>query len=176
MEEKENAMVYDYKTIKIKREMETITQDVYENLGWELTNTSSVEGSIFNVNLSFKRNRKIENKNELLKLQTKIDNCLATIENFQRKKKNAGFVPSLSTGIVGSLTFGGGMSLIMTVGGMAAMIGGIALGLAGIGICSVSYPIFKRINRKTNEKLIPMLDSEYDKLSDLCEEANKIRK
>ncbi len=176
MEQKENVLVYDYKTIRVKREMETLTADIYENLGWELTNTSSVESSLFSVSLSFKRNRKIENKNELLKLQTKVDNTLATIENLQKKKKNAGFGASLTTGIIGTLIFGGGLSMTMLLKGLGAIIGGSALGIFGAGVCALAYPIFKKINKKVNEKLMPIIDSEYDKLSDLCEEASKIAK
>ena len=67
----ENVISYDYKTIKVKRNIETLVCDTYENLGWQLTNTSSVEGSIFYVNLSFKRDRKVQNKVELLKLDRK---------------------------------------------------------------------------------------------------------
>lgn len=43
----ENAITYDYKTIKVKRSIETLVTDTYESLGWSLTGTSSVEGSLF---------------------------------------------------------------------------------------------------------------------------------
>lgn len=171
----ENVTSYDYKTIKVKRSIETLVCDTYENLGWELTNTSSVEGSLFHINLSFKRDRKIGNKVELLKLQERADNVIASIELLQNKKKNAGFVPALTTGIVGTLTFGGGMSITMLVEGVGYMIGGIALGVVGAGICALAYPLFKRINRKKGDNIQPILESEYDKLADICEEAGKLR-
>ena len=171
----ENSITYDYKTIKVKRSIETLVCDTYENLGWELTNTSSVEGSIFYINLSFKRSRKIENKVELLKLQERADSVVATIDNLQSKKKNAGFVGSLSTGIVGALTFGGGMSMCMLLRGVGYMIGGIALGLVGAGICAIAYPIFKKVNKKKTTEIEPILESEFDKLSDICEQAAKLR-
>lgn len=171
----ENAMIYDYKTIKVKRSVETLVCDTYENLGWELTNTSAVEGSLFHINLSFKRNRKIENKVELLKLQEKVDNTIANIDALQNKRKNAGLVGALSTGIAGALVFGGGMSMTMLLSGVGYMIGGIALGLVGAGICALSYPIFKKINKKKNTEINPILECEYDKLADFCEQAVKLR-
>lgn len=171
----ENAVTYDYKTIKVKRSIETLVCDTYENLGWELTNTSSVEGSIFYINLSFKRDRKIQNKVELLKLQDKADNVVANIENLQNKKKNAGFVGALSTGIIGTLIFGGGMSMSMLLSGVGYLIGGIALGLVGAGICALAYPLFKKVNKKKNVEIQPILESEYDKLSDICDQAAKLR-
>ncbi len=172
-----NTLVYDYKTVKVKREMETITTDVYENLGWELCSTSADVGSIFYVNLSFKRNRKIENKVELAKLQTKVDSALATIEQLQLKQKNAGFVPALITGIAGSLVLGGGMSMAMLLtANIGAFIGGIALGVVGIAICLANVAIYKANHNKQISQIQPLLESELDKLADLCEEASKLTK
>lgn len=171
----ENAVTYDYKTIKVKREIETLVCDTYENLGWKLTNTSSVEGSIFYVNLSFKRDRKIEGKVELLKLQEKADAIVSNIESLQSKRKSAGIAESLSVGIVGALVFGGGMSMTMLLKGVGFMIGGIALGLVGLAIAGVAYPIFKRVNKRKATAITPILESEYDKLADICEEAQKVQ-
>lgn len=172
----ENAITYDYKTVKVKRNIETLVCDTYENLGWELTSTSSVESSLFYVNLSFKRNRKIENKIDLLKLQEKADNAIANIEMLQNKKKNAGLVGALTTGIVGTLTFGGGMSMTLLLSEtLGYVIGGVALGVVGIGICALAYPLFKKINKKKNAEIEPLLESEFDKLSDICDEAVKLR-
>ncbi len=171
----ENAITYDYKTIKVKRSIETLVCDTYESLGWELTNTSSVEGSLFFINLSFKRNRKIAGKVDLLKLQERADSTIAIIDALQSKKKNAGMIGALSTGIAGALVFGGGMSMCLLLKGVGFMIGGIALGIVGAGVCALAYPLFKRINKKKNTQIEQMLESEYDKLADICEQANKIR-
>lgn len=171
----ENVVSYDYKTIKVKRDIETLVCDTYEALGWQLTSTSAVEGSLFHVNLSFKRNRKIANKVELLKLQEKADTAISNIETLQNKKKNAGFVGALSTGIVGALTFGGGMSMSMLLHQVGYLVGGIALGVVGIGICLLAYPLFKKTNKKQTAQIQPILESEYDKLADICEESNKLK-
>lgn len=168
----ENAITYDYKTIKVKREYETIVCDAYENLGWELTNTSASENSLFYINLSFKRNRKIENKMELTKLQEKVDNILANIENLQTKKKNAGVVEGISTGVVGALIFGGGMSMSMlNTASVGLLVGGIAIGIVGIAVGLLGWLVFKKINKKKNTKIQPILESEFDKLADVCEQA-----
>lgn len=176
MNNNENSVSYDYKAIKVKREMETITIDTYQSLGWQLTNTSSVESSLFHLNLSFKRNRKITNKTELLKLQSQADNTLNEIENIQNKKRSAGTIASLSVGIIGSLVLGGGMSMVMVLGSTFGMIGGIALGLIGIGICTSAYPIYKKIHRNKNQAFDPMLETQLDKLADISEQANQIVK
>ena len=171
----ENVVTYDYKTVKVRRSVETLVCDTYESLGWKLTNTSSVEGSLFYVNLSFKRDRKIDNKIELLKLQEKADSIIANIDNLQNKKKSAGLECSLTTGIAGLLVFGGGMSMTMLLSGIGYMVGGIALGVAGAVICGLAYPLFKKVNKKKNTKIQPILESEFDKLADICEQSAKLR-
>lgn len=171
----EEVVVYDYKTIKVKREIESLVTDTYENLGWELTNTSAVEDSIFSINLSFKRDRKINNKLELLKLQEKADSIISNIESLQSKKKNSGLIPAITTGVIGALVFGGGMSMCMLLQGIGYMIGGIALGLVGAGICVIAYPIFKNVNKKARVKIEPLIENEFDKLADVCENSAKLR-
>ena len=168
---------YDYKTIGVRREMEVMTTDAYENLGWELVGSSVSALAIFTVNLSFKRDRKIANKTELLKLQEKVDNTLLNIEVMQNKKKTAGQVPALTTGILGALTFGGGLSMTIMLGAgtVAYMVGGIALGVVGFGIALFAWPIFKRVKRNSLKRIDPIIEDEFNKLSDICDEIKKIR-
>ena len=172
----ENAISYDYKTVRVKRDMEVMLTDAYQNLGWEVTNTSMAEGSLTSVNVSFKRDRKIENKAELLKLQSKIDNSLSIIEKKKKKKKNAGVPEGITVGTIGVLAFGGGMSMTLTLSGIGFLIGGIALGVVGIGIGLLGWLTHNKIQKKKLAKIEPVMENELDKLSDLCEQANKLLK
>lgn len=172
--ENQKSITYDHKTVRVNRTMEAMLTDAYQNLGWELTNTTMAEGSLTNVNVSFKRNRKIENKMELNKLQEKIDTTLSNITNLQAKKKSAGVPEGVTVGCIGTLTFGGGMSMTLTLTGVGFMVGGIALGVVGIGIGLLGWLTHNKIQKKKLSKIEPLIESEYDKLSDLCEQANNI--
>lgn len=172
--EKEKAIVYDYKTVRVKRDMEAMFTDAYENLGWEVTSTSLVGGTLSYVNISFKRNRKIEHKTELIKLQDKIDSSLSNIDKLHQTKKNAGVGEGITVGVIGALIFGGGMSMTMCLTGLGFLIGGIALGVAGIGIGLLGWLVHNKIQKKKLVKIDPLLEEEFNKLSDLCEEANNL--
>lgn len=176
MENKNEVTINDYKTISVRRQMEMMTADAYECLGWELVGSSVSERAIFSVNLLFKRERRIANKRNLLELQEKVDSSLKKIETLQKKKKNAGLTSALTTGIIGTLTFGGGMSMIMELGidTVGYMIGGIALGVVGLGICALAWLVNKKVRRNKIVKIDPLLEIEYNKLSDICEEAKKL--
>lgn len=69
---------------------------------------------------------------------------------------------SLVTGIVGTLALGFGMSLAMTELGEIlgsyrdmAMAIGIVVGVFGIALVSVAYPIYNRTLKKAREKIAP---------------------
>ena len=168
---------YDYKTIRVRRQLETMVSDAYEALGWEIVGSSVSEGGIYYVNLSFKRDRKVENKTSLLKLQEKVDSIICNIELLLNKKKWAGLVTGTTIGTIGALTLGGGMALIMELGinVVGWMVGGVALGVVGIGLCLIGWLAGNKAKTKKRNQIDPMLDQEYNKLADICDEARKIR-
>ena len=66
---------------------------------------------------------------------------------------------SLTIGIIGALIMGTGMSLAMTEIGAAlgslAMILGIAVGLVGVVLVALAYPLYNRVLKKQREKIAP---------------------
>lgn len=68
---------------------------------------------------------------------------------------------SLAMGVIGALILGTGMSLCMTelsgfLGGTAMFIG-IPVGIAGIVLVALAYPIYKRVLKKQREKIAPKI-------------------
>ena len=66
---------------------------------------------------------------------------------------------SLAVGITGALIMGTGMSLAMTEIGVAlgslAMVLGIAVGLVGMVLVALAYPLYNRVLKKQREKIAP---------------------
>jgi uncharacterized membrane protein YccF (DUF307 family) len=66
---------------------------------------------------------------------------------------------SLAVGIIGALILGTGMSLCMTELGSAlgrfAMVIGIVVGIAGMVLVALAYPVFNRRLKKEREKIAP---------------------
>lgn len=83
---------------------------------------------------------------------TKLDE-LRALDNRVRRPAN---VFAYVFGGLGSLTLGGGMSLIMTeagtVFGAAATPVGLALGIVGLAMVSVNYFLYKTILTKSKKK------------------------
>ena len=71
-------------------------------------------------------------------------------------------VISLVLGIAGALLMGSGMSFIMTdlgvilgITGITSMIVGIMLGLPGVLLVAIAYPVYNRVLKKEREKIAP---------------------
>ena len=66
---------------------------------------------------------------------------------------------SLTVGIIGALIMGTGMSLAMTDIGSAlgslAMVIGILVGIVGIVLVALAYPLYNRVLKKQREKIAP---------------------
>ena len=66
---------------------------------------------------------------------------------------------SLAVGIIGALIMGTGMSLAMTEIGAAlgslAMVIGILVGIVGMMLVALAYPLYNRVLKKQREKIAP---------------------
>ena len=66
---------------------------------------------------------------------------------------------ALTIGIIGTLILGTGMSLAMTQLGAALgnlfMVLGVAVGIAGMVLVALAYPVYNRVLKKQREKIAP---------------------
>lgn len=172
-ETRPDAYSFDYVTVEANEKMALETVDCYEALGWQIVQREGGLG--LKAALTFKRNRKIANKNELNKIQHKMDDALKAVNGYEAQKTTKAFAAAMGIGIPGTLAFGGGMSLCIAVGGTAAIIGGIALGLAGLGICGLGYLAYQKINKKKTTAMNILIDKKREEISGFCDEASKYR-
>ena len=66
---------------------------------------------------------------------------------------------ALSAGVAGTLIMGTGMSLVMTeIGdllGSLAIVAGITVGIVGIVLAALAYPVYNRVLKKQRQKIAP---------------------
>lgn len=87
---------------------------------------------------------------------------LAQLRRLDEGATQKATILSLVIGIVGALILGSGMSLIMTEIGSAlglstglSLLAGIPLGLVGILLVSLAYPLYNRTLKKERERIAP---------------------
>ena len=111
----------------------------------------------FNYTYSAAQQQEVENirKKYLPKEEDKMEQ-LRKLHAIPTQKAQAA---SLAVGIIGALIMGTGMSLAMTdigaVLGSLAMVLGIAVGLVGMVLVALAYPLYNRVLKKQREKIAP---------------------
>lgn len=171
MQEKDHVS-YEYRTVSAKAKDQTKVIDLYEAFGWEVTGTSPAVNS---VTLSLKRDRHIPHKQELVKLERQAEDTFAALGGLERAKTRGASVFAYIFGCVAALVLGGGMCLCMLVeGSVPAFAGGIVLGLAGIALCGVNYPIYKKLAEKKTRSLLPVIDETEEKLANILERGSDL--
>lgn len=164
---------YDYLTVDTDLKKASQTMDYYESLGWEITGSNERAEMMGKTVLNFRRDRKIKNKDQLLRMQKKMEDAMESIEVLQKQKKSGATVLSLVIGIVGALILGIGMCMCMLNPTLGLMIGGCIVGVVGIIVCGVNYYIFKKAVSKKSAKINPIISKKGDELANFCEEAQK---
>lgn len=164
----ENTYVgYEYTNITVKRSIANLYRDSYENFGYELESTGEVLGKIDSVSMKFKRDRKIKNKPELIRLQRKFDACANDIISLEASKYMFASVLAYIIGIVGTAFMTGsvfcataGMVLPCIILAIPAFIGWI-----------LPYFVYKNTVRKKTEEVTGFIEEKYDEIYEICEKA-----
>lgn len=96
------------------------------------------------------------------KYETQEEDGMTKLRKLDAKVSEKATVASLVLGIIGALVLGSGMSIIMTdfgailgITGLAELIVGIILGLIGIVLVVLAYPVYSKVLKKEREKIAP---------------------
>lgn len=111
----------------------------------------------FSYTYSAQQQKEVEaiRKNYLPKEENKMEQLRKLHAVPTQKAQSA----ALTIGIIGTLILGTGMSLAMTQLGAAlgnlSMVLGVAVGIAGMVLVALAYPVYNRVLKKQREKIAP---------------------
>ena len=129
------------------------------------------EKETFNYTYSAKEQEEIKAIRKKYAVQEKTEDKMEQLRRLDGAVTQKATSVSLVFGVIGALILGMGMSLAMTdigkiiglLGGMAMLIG-ILIGIIGIVLVSVAYPIYNSIIKKEREKIAPEIIRLTDEL------------
>ncbi len=122
------------------------------------------EGNGFNYTYSAKEQAELKRIRDKYIADTRSSETdkMAEIRRLDASVTQGASVFALCVGIIGALIMGFGMSLIMTnlkdffsMNGTTAMIVGIIVGLVGMALVLVAYPLYQYISEKKRRKVAP---------------------
>lgn len=76
------------------------------------------------------------------------------LRRLDRLAEQKGLIWLLAVGIIGTLIMGGGMSLVMV---WENLLLGIPIGVVGLAVAGVAYPLYVPITKKERERLAPQI-------------------
>lgn len=171
----EKFIGYEYMTITTKKFNQEKIIDIYEAFGWETTTIDY--DSIGKPRISFKRMRDINNKVEINRLQRAAENTIDIINKLERKINDQPIIIALMIGIIATLVFGGGLSLVLLLAPqISAIIGGIILCIVGTIIAIANIFIHRTLVSNLKNRLSPEIATNEEKLINICENANSLLK
>lgn len=111
----------------------------------------------FNYTYSAKQQEEIKNIRK--KYAAPEDNKMEQLRKLDRQVTQKAQAWAIALGVVGALILGTGMSIAMTdltgfLGGTAMFIG-IPVGLIGIVLVALAYPVYNRILKKERQRIAP---------------------
>ena len=120
------------------------------------------EKETFNYTYSAKEQEEIKAIRKKYAVQEKTEDKMEQLRRLDAAVTQKATSVSLVFGVIGALILGMGMSLAMTdigkiigmLGGMAMLVG-ILIGIVGIVLVCMAYPIYNCIIKKEREKIAP---------------------
>ncbi|MFV0353104.1 MAG: hypothetical protein ACK5JF_12485 [Oscillospiraceae bacterium] len=90
------------------------------------------------------------------------ENKLEQLRRLDKSAQNRGTAVAIAVGVVGTLLLGIGMCCTMVWTGL--FIPGVIIGVLGIGVLSVAYPLYNTLVKKQRQKLAPQILKISDEL------------
>ena len=99
------------------------------------------------------------------KYEPQQENKMEQLRRLDRSAENPPMIIALATGILGALILGGGMSAVL-VGTAFWFIPGIIIGVVGLAIAGITYPLYLRMVKKYRDKAAPEILKILDEMKD----------
>lgn len=184
--ENKDRIQYEYLSINVKSKIEPMVIDTYENFGWETISSSALtdkEDYYINnfgingerlVNVKFKRDRKIKNKEKLNTLQRKCEETFKNIEKLDKEPHYKGTMYSLIIAMIGCIFLAVSVFIIIANEELINYIISTPIGIVGLIFWVLAFFKYNQAKNKIKEKNQPLIEEKYEIIYNACDEAQKL--
>ncbi|GFH42036.1 hypothetical protein Hs30E_05870 [Lactococcus hodotermopsidis] len=163
---------YEYKEVTVKQSLENLYVDSYTAFGWQYDGGGTTLSSLGTITLKFKRDRKIQNKTELARLQRHFEVAVKQIDQLEMMKTRTAAITAFTTGIVGSGFMA--ISVFSITGATTHLVLCIIFGALGFLAWGLAYPLFHRISAKKTVQMTELIEQKFDEIYDICQKATAL--
>lgn len=193
-------IAYEYKTVKVRRNMESIWTDSFKTFGWKLEKSvpaiikhvwgpialmvaplAIFPGTPFRkmvadhkseteVELKFKRDRALPKKAELNRLQSQFESHAGEIDNLETSKTSTATAVAYIVGLIGVVFMA--FSVFSYLAGMLYFC--ILMAVPGFAAWILSYFIYQAVKGSRIKKVAPLIEQQYDSIYNVCAKADEI--
>jgi len=169
----ENSFIgYEYKDVTVRRDMEALYTDSFPSFGWQPEGRMASLSPGTAVTLKFKRNRRIANKAELTRLQREFERHISEIEKLEDSKMIMPSAAAYSVGIIGTALMAGSVFAVTAAHPIVPLC--IVLAIPGFIGWVIPYFLFNRMKQKRTSEAMPLIDSKYDAIYEICDKACRL--
>ena len=173
---------FDYMELVAEGSELSFLLDCYASFGWEMddysvsyrdySHRSGAAPGRTKETLQLKRDRKVLNKTELVRLQRNLEACIRELHRLEAKKTSKATIVALVTGFVG-LIFAIG-AIISALANPPHIILSIMLTIPALAGCAMSYPLYRRIILEDSIHFEVLIEQKYDEIYAICQRAEKL--
>lgn len=163
-------VAYEYLSKEVRRDTLQLYKDSYKNFGWEITEEDAGIFGVGTVKLTMRRNRRLNNRVEITKLQKRCESAMETILRLERQKDSRAQMVALASGVIGTVLMAGATFSYLA----ANIVLCVVLALPGFIGWGLSYPLYKRTVAKQTVKINAEIDAQYDVIYETCEQGSKL--
>lgn len=177
-------IAYDYLKLEVLLDLEQLYVDCYQCLGWKLIKVIETSiGQDYYINsrsliekplviLKFKRNRKIKNKVELLKIQKSMEISFKKVNKLNKEADIISTIYSVSLGVIGLLFII--FSILSFIAKKPFYIFGVVNAVVGVTGFTLAFFMYNKKRKQIQEKNEILIEEQYNNIYEYCEQANNL--
>ncbi len=159
---------YDYLECRTNTVYRSLYLDGYKNLGWITDENYNQSKAVMRL----KRDRKIANKPELIRLQSHFEACMKDLAALEKVKSSSATMVAIIGGAVGTVFLAGAVFAVTAEPPIIWLT--MLLGIPGLAGWILPAPIYRLLVKRDAKKVAPLIDAKYDEVYEICKKANNL--
>lgn len=200
MSEQKEYIGYEYRQVTAERSMESLWKDGMENFGWTIERSDakvvkrmpfalwimaaplsllpwkpfrrqlSDHASEHEVEITFKRDRKIPQKQELTQLESRFEHCVRSIESMKAATGTNASIAASVTGLMGTACLA--LSTFAYLAGLTPTF--IILAIPGFLGWLIPYFLYQKMKHSREQAIAPRIEEQQEVIYSVCKSGSEI--